>query len=117
MERKTFSKAKIYVRESYNRAGKLAEKGDYAAAVEILLPVIKANPDVPQLFERIREYEMAWDKKKNVFIKKTSSLNKVFSVGLSRVGFLSENFFSHLSWINSILASPIPKARAEMIPL
>ena len=69
MERKTFSKAKIYVRESYNRAGKLAEKGDYAAAVEILLPVIKANPDVPQLFERIREYEMAWDKKKNVFIK------------------------------------------------
>ena len=28
MERKTFSKAQIYVRDSYNRAGKLAEKGD-----------------------------------------------------------------------------------------
>ncbi len=69
MERKTFSKAKIYVRESYNRAGKLAEKGDYAAAVEILLPVIKANPDVPQLFERIREYEIAWHKKKSIFVK------------------------------------------------
>lgn len=69
MERKTFSKAKIYVRESYNRAGKLAEKGDYAAAVEILLPVIKANPEVPQLFERIREYEIAWHKKKSIFAK------------------------------------------------
>ena len=69
MERKTFSKAKIYVRESYNRAGKLAEKGDYAAAVEILLPVIKANPEVPQLFERIREYEIAWHKKKSFFAK------------------------------------------------
>lgn len=69
MERKTFSKAQIYVRDSYNRAGKLAEKGDYAGAVEILLPVIKLNPDVPQLFERIREYEMAWHKKKNAFAK------------------------------------------------
>ena len=69
MERKTFSKAQIYVRDSYNRAGKLAEKGDYAGAVEILLPVIKANPEVPQLFERIREYEIAWHKKKSIFSK------------------------------------------------
>ena len=69
MERKTFSKVQIYVRDSYNRAGKLAEKGDYAGAVEILLPVIKANPEVPQLFERIREYEIAWHKKKNIFSK------------------------------------------------
>ena len=69
MERKTFSKAKIYVRESYNRAAKFADKGDYATAVEILLPVIKNNPEVPQLFERIREYEIAWHKKKSFFSK------------------------------------------------
>ena len=78
MERKTFSKAKIYVRESYNRAGKFAEKGDYAAAVEILLPVIKANPDVPQLFERLREYEIAWCKKKNIFVKLGGLLISLF---------------------------------------
>ena len=41
--------------------------------------------------------EMPTYTKKKVFIKNTSSLNKVFSVGLSSVGFLSENFFSHLS--------------------
>ena len=69
MERKTFSKVQIYVRDSYNRAGKLAAKGDYAGAVDILLPVIKANPEVPQLFERIREYEIAWHKEKSIFSK------------------------------------------------
>lgn len=78
MERKTFSKAQIYVRDSYNRAGKLAEKGDYAGAVEILLPVIKANPEVPQLFERIREYEIAWHKEKNVFSKLGGLLVSLF---------------------------------------
>ncbi|MBR2373220.1 MAG: tetratricopeptide repeat protein, partial [Lentisphaeria bacterium] len=67
--RKTFSKVQIYVRDSYNRAGKLAAKGDYAGAVDILLPVIKANPEVPQLFERIREYEIAWHKEKSIFSK------------------------------------------------
>ena len=78
MERKTFSKVQIYVRDSYNRAGKLAEKGDYAGAVEILLPVIKANPEVPQLFERIREYEIAWHKKKNIFAKLGGLLVSLF---------------------------------------
>ena len=45
MERKTFSKVQIYVRDSYNRAAKMAAKGDYAGAVDTLLPVIKDNPE------------------------------------------------------------------------
>lgn len=85
MERKTFSKAKIYVRESYNRAGKFAEKGDYAAAVEILLPVIKANPDVPQLFERLREYEIAWSKQKSIFVKLGGLLLSLFVAPVAAV--------------------------------
>ena len=78
MERKTFSKVQIYVRDSYNRAAKMAAKGDYAGAVDVLLPVIKDNPEVPQLFERIREYEIAWHKKKNVFAKMGGILVSIF---------------------------------------
>lgn len=59
MERKTFSKVQIYVRDAYNRAGKLAMAGDYDGAVKVLVPVIKKNPAVPVLFEKLREYEVA----------------------------------------------------------
>lgn len=55
--------------------------------------------------------------KKNVFIKKTSSLKRVFSVGLSKVGFLLVIFFNHLLCIGSMFANPIPNARDEMMPL
>ena len=77
MERKTFSKVQIYVRDSYNRAAKMDAKGDYAGAVDVLLPVIKDNPEVPQLFERIREYEMAWHKQKSIFPKAMPSFSLV----------------------------------------
>ncbi len=40
--------------------------------------------------------EMPTYTKKKVFIKNTSSLNNVFSIGLSRVGLLLVNFLSHL---------------------
>ena len=59
MERKTFSQVQIYVRESYNRAAKLASSGQYEAAVDVLVPVVIANPSVPILFEKLREYEVA----------------------------------------------------------
>ena len=94
MERKTFSKAQIYVRDSYNRAGKLAEKGDYAGAVELLLPVIKANPDVPQLFERIREYEIAWHKEKSIFSKLGGLIVSLFVAPVAAV----------MSFINPVTA-------------
>ena len=69
MERKTFTKAQIYVRETYKRAGKLAAEGDYAEAIRILVPVIRENPEVPALFERLREYEMVKAKKLNPMVK------------------------------------------------
>ena len=59
MERKTFSQVQIYVREAYNRAAKFASTGNYDEAVRILVPVIKANPSVAILFEKLREYEIA----------------------------------------------------------
>ena len=40
--------------------------------------------------------EMPTYTKKKVFIRNTSSLNSVFSIGLSNVGFLFVNFLSHL---------------------
>ena len=61
--------------------------------------------------------EMPTYTKKKVFIKNTSSLNNVFSIGLSRVGFLLVNLVSHLWCMRSILANPIPNAKAEIIPL
>ncbi len=69
MERKTFTKAQIYVRETYNRAGKLAAAGDYDEAIRILVPVIRENPEVPQLYDRLREYEMIKAEKINPLVK------------------------------------------------
>ena len=59
MERRTFSKAQIYVKESYNRAGRLASSGAFEEAIQTLLPVVKTNPEVPMLFDKLREYEVA----------------------------------------------------------
>lgn len=58
MIRKSVSQAPIYVRDTLNRAGRMAASGDFDGAVETLLPVICKNPDVPMLYEKIREYEL-----------------------------------------------------------
>ena len=69
MERKTFTKAHIYVRDAYKRAGKLASTGNYQEAIDVLVPVIRENPEIPALYERIREYEVIAAKKKNPLVK------------------------------------------------
>ena len=69
MERKTFTKAQIYVRETYKRAGKLAASGNYAEAIRILVPVIQENPEVPALYERLREYEVIYAPKVNPLLR------------------------------------------------
>ena len=63
MERKTFGRVHIYVREGYNRAMKLADNGNHKEAIEVLVPIVINNPAVPVLFEKLREYEMAYAKK------------------------------------------------------
>jgi tetratricopeptide (TPR) repeat protein len=69
MERKTFTKAHIYVRDAYKRAGKLAAEGNYQEAIDVLVPVIQENPEIPALYERLREYEVIAAKKKNPLVK------------------------------------------------
>ena len=69
MERKTFTKAQIYVRETYKRAGKMASAGDYAGAIRILVPVIQENPEVAALYDRLREYEVIYAGKVNPLVK------------------------------------------------
>ena len=58
MERKTLSQVQIYVRDAVNRAGQQAANKNFAGAIETLLPVLRRNPDVPLLFDRIRDYEL-----------------------------------------------------------
>lgn len=58
MIRKTVSQAPIYVRDTLNRASRLASAKDFVSAVEILLPVVCKNPEVPMLCEKMREYEL-----------------------------------------------------------
>lgn len=58
MIRKSVSQAPIYVRDTLNRAGRMAASGDFEGAVEALVPVICKNPDVPMLYDKIREYEL-----------------------------------------------------------
>ncbi|MBR7130986.1 MAG: tetratricopeptide repeat protein [Lentisphaeria bacterium] len=57
MIRKTVSQAPIYVRDTLNRASRMANGKDFASAVDMLLPVICKNPEVPMLHEKIREFE------------------------------------------------------------
>ena len=69
MERKTFTKAHIYVRDAYRRAGKLADGGDYSGAIDVLVPVVMENPEIPALYERLREYEIKKAEKQNFLVK------------------------------------------------
>ncbi len=58
MNRKSVSQAPIYVRDTLNRAARMAAVQDFESAVETLCPVICKNPEVPLLYERLREYEL-----------------------------------------------------------
>ena len=69
MERKTFTKAHIYVRDAYRRAGKLAAEAKYSEAIDILVPVVMENPEIPALYERLREYEIKKAEKQNPLVK------------------------------------------------
>jgi tetratricopeptide (TPR) repeat protein len=80
MERRTFSKAQIYVRETYNRANQAAAKGDYCRAVELLVPVAKLNPEVPQIFDKLREYEIIKTRGQNPMIKTLSVVWSLFII-------------------------------------
>lgn len=78
MERKTFTKAHIYVRDAYRRAGKLAAEGNYAEAVDVLAPVVKENPEVSALYERLRECEIKKAEKQNFLVKLLWNLLSLF---------------------------------------
>ncbi|MCQ2378436.1 MAG: tetratricopeptide repeat protein [Victivallaceae bacterium] len=69
MERKTFSKVKIYIRDSYNKAGQHGKAGNYDEAIKLLVTAVCDAPEVPILFERLREYEIAKCKAMNPAVK------------------------------------------------
>ncbi len=85
MERKTVSQAQIYVRDALNRANQQAGGRDFAGAVKSLLPAIKRNPDIPVLFEKIREYEINKLKKQSSSEKFFARLAAVFQVPVIRI--------------------------------
>ncbi len=58
MVRKTVSQAPIYVRDSLTRAARMAGAGDFDGAVEVLWPVLSKNPEVPVIYDKLREYEL-----------------------------------------------------------
>ena len=70
MEKKKFSQVKFYIKDAYNRSAKCAASGNYADAVRVLLPAAQDAPEIPSVFERIREYE----------IIKTKSINPVIRI-------------------------------------
>ena len=58
MNRKTVSQAPIYVRDSLARAARMAAAQDFESAVDVLVPIIAKHPDVPMIYEKLREYEL-----------------------------------------------------------
>jgi len=85
MDRKTFSNVQIYVRDNYNRAGKLFSGGDVSGAIRVLVSVIRSNPELPVLYERIREYELAKFRMQNPLVKPVALLLSIPVVILVRL--------------------------------
>ena len=90
MERKTFSKAQIYVKDSYNRAGRMASSGAFDEAIQLLLPVVKTNPEVPMLFDKLREYEIAKCRRQSGLSKAWWQIVGMLKVPVVRIAMLAD---------------------------
>ena len=77
MERKTFSKAPIYAKNAYNQAAKQEQNGDLQGAIDTLVNIAMLCPEVPQLFERLREYEITKTKQVNPVVKLLCQLHSL----------------------------------------
>lgn len=77
MERKTFSKAPIYAKNAYNQAAKQEQNGDLQGAIDTLVNIVMLCPEVPQLFERLREYEVMKTRKVNPMVKLLCQLHSL----------------------------------------
>lgn len=89
MVRKTVSQAPIYVRDSLTRAARMAGAGDFDGAVEVLWPVICKNPEVPVIYDKLREYELGKLKTLSGGVKFWAKFCGVFKV--MRIGMISSN--------------------------
>lgn len=85
MERKTVSQAPIYVRDALNRAAKCAAAGDFDNAIMTLLPVIRNNPAVAMLYDKIREYELGRLRAQGGGVKFLAGLFALFKVPVIRI--------------------------------
>jgi len=90
MERKTVSQAPIYVRDALNRAAKFASSGDFDNAIITLLPVIRNNPAVAMLFDKIREYELGRLRTQGGGVKFLAGLFALFKVPFIRITGMSD---------------------------
>ena len=77
MERKTFSKAPIYAKNAYNQAAKQEQNGDLEGAIKTLVNIVMICPEVPQLFERLREYEITKTRKVNPLVKMLCNIHSL----------------------------------------
>lgn len=85
MEKKNVSQAQIYVRDALNRAGRFAAGRDYDNAVRTLLPVVRKNPEVAMLFEKMREYELGKLKNQGGGVKFAATLGALFKAPLVNI--------------------------------
>ncbi|MBE6365056.1 MAG: hypothetical protein E7053_04810 [Lentisphaerae bacterium] len=84
MIRKSVSQAPIYVRDTLTRAAKMAAAQDFEAAVDTLYPVICKHPEVPALYEKLREYELGKLKTQGGGVKFLAKLGAFFK--MMRIG-------------------------------
>ena len=110
MERKTFSKVQIYVRNSFNQAGKMAANGNYNEAISILVPVVKANPGLPVLFEKLREYEIEKCRRQNPF-------SKIFAILISIIPAIFIRIYAFIDPVRAMAMCESHLARCVDNPL
>ncbi len=85
MNRKSVSQAPIYVRDTLNRAARMAGSGDFEGAVDALVPVICKNPDVPMLYDKLREYELGKLRTQGGGVKFLAKLFGAFKMPIVRI--------------------------------
>ncbi len=85
MEKKSVSQTPIYVRDALNRAGRFAAARDFDSAVSTLLPVIRKNPEVAMLFDKMREFELGKLKKQGGGAKFAALVGSIFKAPLVNI--------------------------------
>ncbi|MCQ2379790.1 MAG: tetratricopeptide repeat protein [Victivallaceae bacterium] len=85
MEKKPFSKVKVYVRNNYNKAAILAKAGQLYEAIDLLASTVSEVPEVQMVYDRLREYQVKYCKEMSPGKKALFQLLQIFTAPVAAI--------------------------------